>query len=225
MLYCYPFMRHLLRQGHQSRQRKLGNVGLLLSAILLCEGMALAADFNIFASFTLYIQRHVQEDLSHFQVAETCTNWFYREKFRKPNAPAVVFIAFHPDASLIAEPSESTECPEKYPGGLDQAREDFTRNQARLSVSMTAYEFAVLGDKNDDGRYSGTELEDVLQSLGIKPADLPNATAQAAALTAKFDRIRETNGLELVVNGMQTLYDKGYRVTDKDRAALEHLSK
>lgn len=185
----------------------------------------LAADpDNVFASFTAHIRQQIQTDKTGFAQAQTCTEWFYRQQRNKPAQPPVVGVSDRPLRSADQRSVRASDCPSRYPGGLDAAREDFSRTQSALSFSLTFYEFALVGDGNDDGRYSQRELQDILESFGLsfRPGDA--SATQVAVLTAHFDAVRRTGGLDILMASMGLLYDKGYRFTAPDRADLNRIS-
>lgn len=179
---------------------------------------------NVFASFTAHIRQQIQADKAGFAQAQICTEWFYRQQHKKPAQPPVLGVSFRPVRSTDRSSVQTSDCPSRYPGGLDAAREDFSRTQSALSFSLTFYEFALVGDGNDDGRYSQRELQDILESFGLsfRPGDA--SEAQVAVLNAKFDAVRKTGGLEVLMSSMGLLYDKGYRFTAPDRADLNRVS-
>lgn len=176
---------------------------------------------GVFGHFSRHIQRQVESDKLAFAKASGCTNWFYHQQQRKPVRPDVQPIRF--DLALQSPTQE--ECLRDYPGGLDAVRQDFHRTQTSLSVSLTFYEFALVGDRDDDARYSREELLDLFQSMDLPfdPVQLP--TAHASALTERFDAWYRTRNLERLMNGMGQLYDKGYRVTPADRMELDRVTK
>jgi hypothetical protein len=94
-----------------------------------------------------------------------------------------------------------------------------------LSVSLTFYEFALVGDRDDDSRYSREELGDLFQSLALNYDPSHSASTQAATLADRFDTWYRSRNLESVMNGMGLLYDKGYRVTPADQAELDRVTK
>ncbi len=179
---------------------------------------------NVFASFTAHIRQQIQTDKAGFAQAQTCTEWFYRQQHKKPAPPPVLGVSFHPVRAVDHGSAQTSDCPSRYPGGLDAAREDFSRTQSALSFSLTFYEFALVGDGNDDGRYSQRELQDILESFGLSfhPGDA--SAIQVAVLTAHFDAVRKTGGLDILMTSMGLLYDKGYRFTAPDRADLNRIS-
>ena len=179
---------------------------------------------NVFASFTAHIRQQIQTDKAGFAQAQTCNEWFYRHQRKKPTPPPVLGVSFRPVRSVDHGSAQTSDCPSRYPGGLDAAREDFSRTQSALSFSLTFYEFALVGDGNDDGRYSQRELQDILESFGLsfRPGDA--SATQVAVLTTHFDAVRKTGGLDILMTSMGLLYDKGYRFTAPDRADLNRIS-
>ncbi|MDE3035019.1 MAG: hypothetical protein KGJ14_03510 [Nitrospirota bacterium] len=179
---------------------------------------------NVFASFTAHIGQQIQADKVGFARAQTCTEWFYRQQQKKPATPPVLGVSFPSPHAVDHRWIQSSDCPSQYPGGLNEAREDFSRTQSSLSLSLTFYEFALVGDENDDGRYSPREIQDILESFGLsfRPGDAP--ATQAAILNAQFDTVRKAGGLDALMASMSVLYDKGYRFTAPDRDALNRIS-
>src|SRR5262249_40809517 len=102
-------------------------------------------------------------------------------------------------------------------------REDFARTQTFLSMSLTFYEFALVGDRDDDGLYSTKELEDMFYVLTLSYDAARSATIHAAALTERFDAWYRTRNLESLMNSMGNLYERGYRVSPSDRAELDRV--
>ena len=80
-----------------------------------------------------------------------------------------------------------------------------------------------MGDRNDDGQYSLTELRDVLESFGLSFDAVVPPAVHLATLNAKFDTVRRSGGLEVLMASMGVLYDNGYRLTVEDRAALNRV--
>ncbi|MGH7252170.1 MAG: hypothetical protein ACREIE_00070 [Nitrospiraceae bacterium] len=179
---------------------------------------------DIFEAFTAHIQQQVQSDKQTFLDADTCTQWFYQEQRRTPPGPSVQGTALDPVRWTPRRVLEAPECQTRYPGGLRAAREDFSRTQTSLSLSLTFYEFALVGDRNDDGHYNAVELRDMLESFGLPFDGLVVTVVHLAALNGKFDAIHATRSLDVLMTSMGTLYDKGYRFTNEDRAALNRIS-
>lgn len=166
-----------------------------------------------FAALTGHIQQQITSDKAGFAEADRCTTWFYKQSV--PTRPPVQGIAF--------EESGEALCRSRYPGGLAEAREDFSHQQATLSLSLTFLEFAFVGDRNDDHSYSGVELADMLDSIGLSGSKPAVPDKQAADLMGRFDVIRRSRDLEALVRGLGALYDKGYRFTPYDQAALQRV--
>jgi hypothetical protein len=166
-----------------------------------------------FAALTGHIQKQISSDKAGFAEADRCTTWFYKQSV--PASPSVQGIAFEESSEML--------CRSRYPGGLTQAREDFSHKQATLSLSLTFLEFAFVGDRNDDHSYSGSELADMLDSIGLSGSKPAAPDAQAADLIGRFDRLRRSVDLEALMRGLGTLYDKGYRFTPQDQAALQQV--
>ncbi|WP_053378328.1 hypothetical protein [Nitrospira moscoviensis] len=175
---------------------------------------------GVFDRFSRHIERQVQTDKIAFAKASGCTNWFYQQEKQKPAPPAVQSIRWDP----VLQPPSREECLREYPGGLEAVRQDFHRTQTSLSVSLTFYEFALVGDRDDDARYSGEELGDLFQSLALTYDPTHSVLTHAAALTDRFDAWYQSRNLESLMNGMGQLYDKGYRVTAADRAELDRVA-
>jgi hypothetical protein len=196
----------------------------LLSFGWLTLPNALAANLDdVFGPFTAHIQEQIQVDKKTFLRAQTCTQWFYKQLQRKPARPKVEGIAFRLTRSTTRPSGEAPECRTNYPGGLDAAREDFSRTQSLLSLSLTFYEFALVGDRNDDQRYSTAELRDILESFGLPFNAALAPAAHRATLEATFDSVYKAGGLESLMASMGKLYDKGYRLTARDRDALNRI--
>jgi hypothetical protein len=202
---------------------------LLLAILALCGfSTSLVAsqdaggmELGIFGQFSRHIQHQVEADKIAFAKASGCTNWFYQQEKHKPAHPDVQRVRLQ----LVLTPPTQEECLRDYPGGLESVRQDFHLTQTSLSVSLTFYEYALVGDRDDDARYDLQELTDLFASL-LLPYDPAHSTAmQATALAERFDAWYRTRNLESVMNGMGQLYDKGYRVTAADRVELERVTK
>ncbi len=204
----------------------------LLTVALTCatavsRSVASPHDFlDVFAQFTQHIRRQTDSDKEAFSKASQCMNWFYRRQREKPAPPPVQGIAWNiPGRNRPSLTQSSSECDTKYPGGLDAVRKDFQRTQSSLSVSLTFYEFALVGDKDDNNTYSANELQDILQALEL-PADRAQGTAaHLKSLTGIFDSIHTTRGMEALMKSMGILYEQGYRFTSSDKANLDRLMK
>ncbi|MBI4401629.1 MAG: hypothetical protein HY581_08350 [Nitrospirae bacterium] len=178
----------------------------------------------MFRSFTSHIQQQIRSDKQGFVEAQTCTAWFYKQLHQKPPRPQAEGIVFHAPRRIRLQTLDTSDCQTRYPHGLEAAREDFSRTQSSLSLSLTFYEFALVGDRNDDERYSVSELKDMLESFGVSFNAVLAPAVHLAALNAKFDALRKSGGLDVLMASMGTLYDKGYRFTNQDRAALNRVA-
>ena len=172
---------------------------------------------DIFSRFTQHIQRQAETDKRAFAIASQCMNWFYKQQRQKPAPPAVQRIAWTGQAESpwgVAESSEqqASDCRSRYPEGIDAVRTDFQRTQSLLSLSLTFYEFALVGDGDDNAVYNNLSSE---PSLG--------STAHLLALISKFDTLHNAKGMESLMTGMGKLYDQGYRATTADRARLNRV--
>lgn len=181
---------------------------------------AFIADNDVFPTFTRHITQQVSIDKAAFAQASACLSWFYKGLKKAPPA-APQGIAWRLPMSFELE----RDCLQQYPGGMETARDDFAKKQAMLSVSLTVYEFALVADHNDDQQYNAAELRDLFHSLSLTyDAGTPPRTA-GATLTGRFDQWYRTRNLEEVMQGMSTLYERGYRVTPHDRAELDRVMK
>ena len=215
--------------------RMMGTARKTLGVILAFLGSVWVFPFNassaqgsnVFQSFTSHIERQVTVDKKFFVDASSCTEWFYKQERERQSPPKAQGIALHPRQLVARKPSwailAAIDCNSRYPGGINAARQDFSRSQSTLSLSLTFYEFALVGDANDDGRYSAAELRDIVESFGITfHPELPPA-GQLSTLSAKFDAIHQTLEFDALMTGMQALYDKGYRFTDRDKVELNRV--
>lgn len=185
---------------------------------------ALPQSVNVFEGFTAHIERQIRQDKQDFVDAQTCTEWFYRQQ-RSLGQPKAEGIDTSGREGLAWPVIQTSECPGRYPGGLNAARRDFSDTQSALSLSLTFYEFALVGDRNDDGRYNAAELRDVLESFELTYDRNRPDSFQLIVLTGTFDSIRQAGGLERLMASMGVLYDKGYRLTERDRALLDQVTR
>lgn len=194
---------------------------IFLSAFAEGESQAaLIVDNGVFPTFTGHIAKQVGIDKVAFAQASACLSWFYKGSKKTP-PPAAQGIAWRLPALLEPE----RDCPREYPGGMETARDDFARKQAFLSVSLTVYEFALVADHNDDNQYNAAELQDLFHSLSLAYDSATPPRAASATLTDRFDQWYRTRNLEEVMQGMSTLYERGYRMTPHDRAELDRVMK
>jgi hypothetical protein len=191
---------------------------------LWSPGPASAQFADIYRDFTGHIERQIKQDKQYFVDAQACTEWFYKQK-KKPAQPKAEGIAFWNRRPRAYPAIQTSDCPARYPGGLNAAREDFSSTQSALSLSLTFYQFALVGDRDDDGRYNPDELRDILESFGLPYDRSRPASAHVAALTSTFDGLHKTGGLERLMTSMSTLFNKGYRLTPHDRSTLDQITK
>jgi len=192
------------------------SMGLVLC--LASTTLSVAAETGIFRAFTDHISRQISKDVYDFSEAQTCTEWFYR-KLRKP--PFVKPEVERTSMRAVGGESEEHRCAIRYPDGINSARERFSQTQSSLSVSLTFYQFALLADKNDDEKYDAVELEDVLESVGVVfRANEPHLPQ----LTRKFDSVRQTTQIGVLTEGMQQLFQKGYRLTEFDQGQMNRIT-
>lgn len=197
----------------------------LLSTVLIASlawpaAPSTAADTEIFDGFTNHIAQQIASDKRTFVQAQTCTQWFYRERDKKPRRAPVQGVSYR-----RANDSSTAPCAEQYPGGLEAARDAFGRTQSTLSISLTFYELALVGDRNDDQRYSANELQDLLESCGLPFTPTAGSEMHLVTLTRHFDELHRSGGLEALMTGMGALYEKGYRLTSSDRGAMDRIAR
>lgn len=187
-------------------------------------GPVAAQSLDVFQGFTGHIERQIHRDKQSFVDAQTCTKWFYDQQ-KKPGQPKAEGIVFSGRQPTVRPTVQTSDCPARYPNGLNDAREDFSSTQSALSLSLTFYQFALVGDRNDDERYNATELQDMLESFGLSYERNRPVSAHVTALTSTFDGLHKTGGLERLMTSMGKLYDKGYRLTPRDRNILDQITK
>jgi len=199
-------------------------LALLAWAVVLPTPVS-AESSDAFGALTRYVAQQIESDKLVFIGAQRCTEWFYKQLRQKPPRSLSQPISFsHRQAEMSADSDATHDCRTRYPEGLDSARQAFGHAQSALSISLTFYELALVGDRDDDHRYSETELRDLLESFKLPSPDIQSSTAHVAALTAQFELARKGNTLEAVMASMGLLYEKGYRLTTNDRAALNTVS-
>jgi len=190
--------------------------------ILVASGEAgntWAGERAVFPMFTGHIARQMGQDKQAFAQASTCLSWFYKASKQRPAPPIVQGINWRPIATSQVE----EDCPRQYPGGMDAARDDFAKTQTLLSISLTVYEFALVADHDDDQAYSSTELSDLFHALSLAYQTTDSTQASADTLAARFDLWYRTRTLDEVMQGMSTLFERGYRMTVRDRAELDRV--
>lgn len=193
--------------------------GAVLTVLMcaLSPENSLGRDNAIFQQFTQHIGRQIQKDKQAFAQANACVSWFYQLKKAPP--PSAQGIGWKPASSSRLE----IDCLRNYPSGMDDARNDLAKTQGLLSVSLTFYEFALVADRNDDAIYSPVELQDLLRSLTLSYHDAEPALKQVAALTERFDSWYRNRNMDALMQGMNDLYERGYRVTPSDRVELDRV--
>jgi hypothetical protein len=170
---------------------------------------------DIFQGFTQHIGAQIGKDKQEFAIADTCTVWFYQHMNQKPR-PEVERIHFFP----LSKTGLDLDCAKLFPEGLEQARQAFGNTQQRLSLSLTFYQMALVGDGDDNQEYSADEIQDVLEAFGLPFQEGQPLGGYKRALTGLFDRIRRDVQFNVLMEGMQVLMDKGYRFTEADQTAL-----
>jgi hypothetical protein len=198
-------------------------VVLALGWMTLDDYTAGAEPPDAFNALTAYVAQQIQSDKVVFVDAQRCTEWFYKQLKQKPPRPQTHTIVFTPIESN-AQSDSASECRIRYPEGLESARHAFSQAQSALSISLTFYELVLVGDRDDNHRYSENELKDLLESFKLPFHEILPFTAHVDALTAQFNLARKDNTLEAVMLSMGVLYDKGYRLTTSDRTALNNVS-
>ena len=209
-----------------SPRRGVGSLALLAMVwALVLPTLASAESSDAFGALTRYVAQQIESDKLVFVGAQRCTEWFYKQLKQKPPRSLSQPVSFsRVQAESQTETDTTRECRRQYPEGLDSARQAFGHAQSALSISLTFYELALVGDRDDDHRYSDTELRDLLESFKLPFPDFQPSTAHVDALTAQFELARKGNTLEAVMASMGLLYEKGYRLTTNDRTALNTVS-
>jgi hypothetical protein len=195
------------------------------SLSIIVPSYAIAAPYesiDVFRQFTQHIHRQADSDKREFATASQCMNWFYHREHQKPAPPPVQGIVWRGPKAVSKTPS-SQDCDARYPGGLEAVRKDFQRTQTSLSVTLTFYEFALVGDGDDNGVYNSKELQDILRALGLPPESTQGAVGHVTALTGRFDSMHRSRSLESLMAGMSKLYEQGYRFTAADKANLDRV--
>lgn len=182
---------------------------------------------SVFRAFASHIEHQVELDKRLFVDASECTQWFYTQKRQKADSPKSQGISLrssHRASQVWRTATRITlNCDSRYPGGIAAAREDFSRTQSTLSLSLTFYEFALVGDRDDDGQYSSSELRDILGSFGLVFQPELASTSQLSMLNAQFDSVHHMGQFDVLMAGMGVLYEKGYRFTNWDKQALSQI--
>jgi hypothetical protein len=195
-------------------------IGVLLYGGLEERGYA-STGTEVFRGFTSHISEQIRRDKQDFFEAQFCISWLYDQMGKKPqqSGPKPEEISFH----FASEPKDEFDCATRYPDGLEglqAAREAFSNTQQSLSFTLTFFEFALVGDRDDDGQYNGGELRDVFESFGMNFEDRLPSDQYLVSLKGMFDNLRGTRELQPLVRSMEVLLEKGYRFTSADQEAL-----
>jgi hypothetical protein len=189
-------------------------MGLLLT---LEKSVEASPGTEVFQAFTQHISAQIVKDKQAFAEADTCTGWFYKKMGKKPPpAAAIEKIHYVP----ISQPDTTADCATRYPKGLESAREAFGNTQQRLSFSLTFFQMALVSDGDDDHAYSTQEMQDVLEAFDRTYRSGQSIDQYVSQLTGLFDRNRPGVQFPVLMASMQTLMDKGYRLTKADQTAL-----
>ena len=218
-----PGPRFVAKVAIHPTRAKTCAIGLMLigSSFATPAPEAISGTADVFLKFTHHIQQQIEHDKQAFSKASGCTKWFYKQEKKPAPSPPAQRIDWKQAGLALSE----DECRQQYPGGMDAVREDFGRTQTFLSLSLTFYEFALVGDRDDDGLYSSAELEDLFHVLTLSYDAAHSPAIHAEALTDRFDTWYRARNLESLMNSMGRLYERGYRVTPADRAELDRVMK
>ncbi len=193
--------------------------GLVATLLLFQTAVPVQASpgTEVFQGFTQHISAQIGKDKQAFAEADTCTAWFYKQMGKKP-PPAVQAEKIH--FMPISQPDDSDGCATRYPKGLESAREAFGYTQQRLSFSLTFFQMALVSDGDDDHAYSTQEMQDVLDAFSRTYRSGQSVDQYVSQLIGLFERNRPEVQFPVLMGSMQTLMDKGYRLTKADQAAL-----
>ncbi len=170
---------------------------------------------DVFQAFTQHIGAQIGKDKQEFAIADSCTVYFYQH-WNKKARPEVERIHFSP----LSRTGLDLDCRKLFPEGLEQAREAFGNMQQRLSLSLTFYQMALVGDRDDNQEYSADEIHDLLEAFGLPFQEGQPLGGYMRPLTGLFDSIRRDVQFKFLMEGMQVLMNKGYRFTEADQRAL-----
>ena len=196
-------------------------ISALIAALCWVSAISAAVGSGIFKGFTNHISQQISKDKEDFVEAENCTVWFYQQlKKKQQTRPDVEQLSF----KYASQDTDQHPCAVLYPKGIDEARSAFAQTQSSLSLSLTFYQFALVGDRDDDGEYDADELKDVFESVGVHYLEGEGAFQHLAKLNGKFDSVRQTVEFSVLTDGMQKLYQKGYRLTRADMVAFNQVT-
>lgn len=193
--------------------------GLVATLLLFQSALPVQASpgSEVFQSFTQHISEQISKDKQAFAEADRCTGWFYKQMGQKPPPVAQAEkIHFVP----ISQSDSDSDCAKQYPNGLEEAREAFGRTQQRLSFSLTFFQMALVSDGDDDHAYNTQEMQDVLGAFDRTYQSGQSVDQYVSQLIGLFERYRPKLEFPVLMAGMQTLMDKGYRLTKADQTFL-----
>lgn len=170
---------------------------------------------DVFQAFTQHIGTQIGKDKQEFAIADSCTVYFY-QLWNKKARPEVERIHFSP----LFRTGLDLDCVRLFPEGLEQAREAFGNSQQLLSLSLTFYQMALVGDGDDNQEYSAHEIHDLLEAFRLPFQEGRPLGGYMNALTGLFDSIRRDIQFKYLMEGMQVLMNKGYRFSEADQRAL-----
>ena len=204
----------------QNRLIRWTTMSGVVAMLLFCQmvfSVQASPGGEVFQEFTQHISNQIEKDKQAFAVADSCTGWFYKQlKKKPPSAPEVEKIRFVP----ISQPELAADCTKRYPKGLESAREAFGETQQRLSFSLTFYQMALVSDRDDDHAYSTQEMQDVLEAFGRTYQSGQSVDQYVSQLIALFERNQPEEQFPVLMASMQTLMNKGYRLTRADQNAM-----
>ncbi|GJL58795.1 MAG: hypothetical protein NPIRA03_16520 [Nitrospirales bacterium] len=170
---------------------------------------------DVFQAFTQHIGAQIGKDKQEFAIADSCTVYFY-QLWNKKARPEVERIHFSP----LSRTGLNLDCGKLFPEGLEQAREAFGNMQQRLSLSLTFYQMALVGDGDDNEEYSAHEIHDLLDAFRLPFQEGRPLGGYMKVLMGVFDSVRRDVEFKFLMDGIQVLMNKGYRFTEADQQAL-----
>lgn len=191
------------------------SAGVLLLVMGLHGQAQASPGTDLFQEFLQHVHTQIIKDKQEFSLADTCTAWFYKQQqHTKPKAGAQT-VRF-----MFTRPLDSNhECVKRY-SDLEAAREGFGKAQQELSLSLTFFQMVLVGDGDDNREYNLQETRDVVESLGLPFFSHQPVTEYIGHLTGLFDRMRADVQFKSLMDGMQSLMNKGYRFTAADQEGL-----
>ena len=183
-----------------------------------------ATQAGVFQGFLGHINQQIVLDKETFVAAEACTQWFYKQLKKRPPRPLVQGVSLQGSVHATTEDEQQHTCLAQYPKGLDDARVAFSKTQAELSLSLTFFQLALVGDRDDDGEYSNREIRDVYQSFGMVFRKGETPLYHLTTLNHQFDTVRQSVNFSLVTDGLLELFQKGYRLSQADQAAMQRVT-